>query len=246
MTTQLTWAKTDTDWQLCYSDIFSLGYSGMSSPAMMLVLLLPRPLFTQALVRACTCTITIDITHLQSDRSRFKRNVSIYMQRSDPRAIANSRRGSLVLTPRCRCRCCSRLRCWHWCRCRRRCWSRHRCWHWCRCRGCVNMRPCIPSNQVLHPPGAAGVPTPEHDPVQWITKRRHPIIMTDNGIVAANVLLRQCGTDHSSQLIEIQIECGQILFWNIDPVSAHRARPHAPHLGNGTWATTALCTLALR
>jgi hypothetical protein len=37
----------------------------MSSPAMMLVLLLPRPLFTQGLVRACTCTITIDITHLQ-------------------------------------------------------------------------------------------------------------------------------------------------------------------------------------
>jgi hypothetical protein len=59
----------------CYSDILSCGYSDMSSPAMMLRLLLPRPLFTQARVRARTCTITIDITDLQSDRSNFKRNV---------------------------------------------------------------------------------------------------------------------------------------------------------------------------
>ena len=142
----------------------------MSSPAMMLRLLLPRPLFTQASVRACTCTSTIDITHLQSERSRFKRNVQIYMQRSDPRAIVNKRRGSLVLA--------------HRCRCRHRCWSRHRCWHWCWCRGCCSLHPLQPSTEVLYPPCAGAVPSAR----ARILKRRHPIIPTDSGIVTTNVL----------------------------------------------------------
>jgi hypothetical protein len=53
----------------------SSSYSDISSPAMVLRLMLHRPLFTQASVRAHTCTSTVDITHLQAERSSFKRNV---------------------------------------------------------------------------------------------------------------------------------------------------------------------------
>jgi hypothetical protein len=147
----------------------------MCSPAMMLRLLPPRPLFAQASVRVRTCTSTIYITHLQSERSRFKRDVQIYMQRSDPRAIVNTRRRSLLVLARR-------------CRCRHRSWSRRRCCHWCWCRGCCSMQPLITSTEVLYPPCAGGVPTPAHDPVQWITKRRHPIIITDSGSMTTNVL----------------------------------------------------------